>query len=285
MIGTQEERQAIAESLAKMRGQAWAFASEELRNCEIDGAIRAKEMAAHMQGRPALPQPSVMLDASNTTGDLPKSGEPVGDPRDGLKAALDALAQAEMARDDAGEHTDRALQRVAAAEEALAEFRDLDARVDAWTIAEIHGDRVSDMPHSLIRASQERAVANDRLEHAHRAHRTLAGELRAAETRVQACRRNAAIQAQRVVLRRAEERAAELQNLMDDADELRADLEALAGCAFPNAGKLVQVTPAILAALNRPSRERGQHTAVVLEPHKRRWQSMHSELLSDPDAG
>ena len=82
----------------------------------------------------------------------------------------------------------------------------------------------------------------------------------------------------------AEQRAADLQQLMDDADELRADLEALAGCAFPNAGGLVQVTPAILAALNRPSRERGQHTAMVLEPHKEKWQKRHGELLQDPDA-
>jgi hypothetical protein len=279
MIGSQEERQAIAEGLAKTRGASWAFASDELKECEISNAVRAREMAQHLQARPGLPQPSV--DTSHVTTVV----EDHGDPREGLRAALDDLAQAEMARDEAGEHTDHALKRIAAAEEALTEFRDFDARVDAWTISEVRGGRVSEMPHSLIRASHERAVANDRLEHAHRAHRTLANELRDAERRVQEHQRAASIWAQKCVLKQAEQRAADLQNLMDDADELRADLEALAGCAFPNAGGLVQVTPAILAALNRPSRERGQHTAMVLGPRKEKWQKMHSELLQDPDAG
>jgi hypothetical protein len=279
MIGSQEERQAIAESLAKMRGQAWAFASEELRECEIDNAIRQREMAERLQARTVLPSP-VVLDTSHVTTVV----EDCGDPCDGLKSALADLAEAEMLSDDAGEVVDRALQRVAKAEEDIAQHDGLDAKIAAWEIGQVRSDRIADMPYALIAASRERAAANDRLEHAHRAHRTLALELKNAERKVQECQRAASIAAQRVVLKRAEERADDLQRLMDDADEIRADLEALAGCAFPNAGGLVQVSPVILAALNRPSRERGQHTAMVLQPHKQRWQSMHAELLADPDA-
>jgi hypothetical protein len=279
MLGTIEERQAIAEGLAKTRGQAWAIASEELRNCEIDGAIRQREMADHLQGRSFVQQP-----VSESSSAPAPVLEETGDPCESLKSSLDDLARAEAARDEAGEVVDRALQRLARAEGDAAEYEGLEAKIDAWHIAETRGGRVGDMPYSLIAAARERSAAIDRLEHANRAHRALALELKDAERRVQELQRAASVAAQRIVLKRAEERAADLQNLMDEADEIRAELEALAGCAFPNAGGLVQVSPPILAALNRPSRERGQHTQAVLELHKRHWQSMHKELLADPEA-
>jgi hypothetical protein len=229
-----------------------------------------------MQARPVLPLPAVSVDTGNSV--IP---EHAGDPNEALKAALADLAQAEMARDDAGEVVDRALQRLARAEADVAEHEGLEAKIDAWHIAETRSGRVADMPYTLIAAARERSASVDRLEHASRTHRALAAELRDAEHKVQAARRAASIWAQRVVLEHAEKRAEALEQLMETADDVRAELEALAGCAFPNAGGLCQVTPSILAALNRPSRERGQHTALVLQPHKDHWQAMHAKLLHE----
>jgi hypothetical protein len=110
-------------------------------------------MAEHLQARSCVPQP--VADASSAP--VPVI-EDAGDPREGLKSALDDLAQAEMLRDDAREVVDRAMQRVAKAEEDIAQFDDLDAKVAAWEIGQVRSNRVADMPYALIAASRERAA-------------------------------------------------------------------------------------------------------------------------------
>jgi hypothetical protein len=277
MIGTAQQRAEMAAILEKTRGQAWALGSEEWREMEISGAVRQKEMEQHLQARSFVPQP-IVQPANATPVDVI---EDTGDPREGLREARAALAEAEQARDDAGETVDRALRRMAKAESDLAQFDSLNGKIDAWHIAQVRTGGTGEMPYALASASRERAAATDRLEHAHRAHQALTGELKDAESKVQQCQRAASLRAQRVLLEQAEERAEALERLMATADDIRAELDALAQCSFPNAGGVCQVTPPILRALNMVSKPRDELTPLDLQPFKERWQEQHARLLNE----
>jgi hypothetical protein len=284
MLGTPAERERIAEGLAKTRGASWTFASEELRNCEVDNAIKQKEMAERLQARGSILQPSV-LDTSHVTAADHSSNLRDGDPREGLESAKAELAMAEVERDEAGEVVDRALQRLAKAEADVAEYEGLDERIDAWHISETRSGRVADMPYSLIAASREKAAATDRLEHANRAQRKLSAELKSAEQRVQQRQREVSVWAQRVMVQEhAEAKAAKREALLAEADELGAELEALFVCSFPSAGGLPPITPSIMQALNRQSRPRTEHAPLLLEPHKQQWMKLHAKLLEDSES-
>jgi hypothetical protein len=139
-----------------------------------------------------------------------------GDPRDGLRRALAELSEAERLRGTAAETAERALQRMARCEAELEGYADLDARIDAWSIGQVRSGGPAELPYTLASAARERAVAQDRLEHARRAHTALVGEIRAAEQAVLDKKQQASKAAQRVLIARADTLAADLEHAMTD---------------------------------------------------------------------
>src|SRR5689334_17131901 len=127
MIGTPEQREAIAAGLERTRGAAWAFGSEAWREMEIDNAVRAAESADAMRSRQRFtPRPLSPATHPESGGASPMPAWRGGDPREGLRAAKAELAEATRARAEASEHAERALRRVAKAEEDIAAFDGLD---------------------------------------------------------------------------------------------------------------------------------------------------------------
>jgi hypothetical protein len=280
VLGTQEQRQSALEFLTKAKGREMAVWSDSWREMEVDNVIRqweAKERGAATQ---VIAMPTTPYAQTAPVSDV-SGHEWSGNPCDGLKSAQADLAQAEMERDEAGEHCDRALRRVASAEEDIAQYEGLESKIDAWNISQVRSGANAEMPYALANASRQRTAAVEKHQQSTRARNRLANELRDRERRVQQCQHEVSVWAQRVLIEQAEERAEALERLMATADDIRAELDALAQCSFPNAGGICQVSPLILRALNLVSKPRDQLTALELQPLKERWQEQHEKLLQE----
>ena len=103
-------------------------------------------------------------------------------PRMGLKLAINERRVAAEFRGKAGQVAARASDMLVALELELAQFNDLDQRVDECRLQQARdGNFNHDLPYSLTSALSDRDLIRDRLDHARRASDKLQAEFKAAE--------------------------------------------------------------------------------------------------------
>ncbi len=205
------------------------------------------------------------------------------EPRPALALALAARADAEKNRDKCAIIAHNAQAMLAKCENELKQYDGLDIQIEQHIVEMARQGLDDEIPYSLSEASRDRSKLLDKRERAHRAVKTLAGELRDQQRKLEQATRIARLWAQRIIIMDAEKIAAELFETQARADQLRDSLNALSFCTFPGMGGPVELTATLHRALNVQPKPR-EESYPKIEPLKTPWLKAFAALMENPEA-
>ena len=199
-----------------------------------------------------------------------------GDPHEALAAAQRDLATARADVAKARQAADRASARRDKAEADLAQYASLDDEIEEAVATAIRDDTDDTLPTHLAMASRDRAIGVDRLDHAIRAERRLASELRNVEANCEVAEKRVKAIASVLVMQQAEELAHELAEVEAKALALQERLLALAHSFLPSHNGAAMALPAsVVKAINDPKPVPEKRDALVSD-----WRSMHAMYVN-----
>jgi hypothetical protein len=218
-------------------------------------------------------------------------------PREALRAATEAAAEAEAVRERANVALDRIVQLVKCAEEELAPYADADRRITehraAFMIAYATDGPMPDryaVPEALLDDRKRKIEAEERLEAARFSHRRLVSDRNTAECAAKDARASVVSAAGDVVRYEGDAIAADLLKAEGEALRLRTELEGLSRLWTLNengASRPLALSPAIRAVLEDqplnvkpPPGPVGAAGAAAGS----RWWTYFEALQRDPDA-
>jgi hypothetical protein len=205
----------------------------------------------------------------------PKEYQLEGDPLESVQAAKQAHADAQSALDAAQEVHDRALARMATAEQELAQFDDLDARIESYTVDRLKSNKAPDLSHELQTAQINRSKATDRFDIAKAALVRLDRELRTAQVTAQQAERVAKAAASAYLMRGAKSLVEDLRICEQAAVEARSILLSLGAAWLPGLHGPMPLPPWITIAINTP-----MATAEVDPKAVEIWRQRHADTLA-----
>jgi hypothetical protein len=198
--------------------------------------------------------------ASNAAGEQRRAAERLSEAecRDALRDAITAYDECKHRFDEAETNLHRAQQRMDEADIQLADYADLDEQITQHHTRQIELDRHDPLPVELADAQIERSKIVDLIQAVHRVHQRLQQDAAQAALALERVAEQVATCATHIVLKHADDVAAELEAVEAQALALRTKLATCAATflAFPGGtASLLSLSVMARDALVKPAEQ------------------------------